>query len=716
VILGRLRIATLLACLAGPPLLAFAVQSGASTWSYRQADVQFERVLAGQKLAMAGVKLARALPAEAFAPPEALAERRKLTDLAFDNVAAAYQMWRASAGDDATMARDLDRIAERRGHLADYRAHIDAKDPDGMFLALAVLQPAAGAALDLARRLSETIDDFPIARSIAGLHALLQFNDATLIYIHPGEALFDRGTLDKANLGYVLHATNLQQTYAPILRELLPADIVVAHDAFEISSDGAYIAKVEGYIQRGERGDLPASDKDHWDAATKARVGLNARLIEQATAGLEQLTQARKSETHRGFLIQAATFLTVLVAGVGLCLLALSTLRGLFANIAARMRALADGDKTSPIPLLDRKDDLGDIARALEVFRHGAIRNDELEAGAVAQRAQAERTQRDAHVAAEREAEAWMEAATRALAEGLKRLANGDLAFELKEKLAERFERLRADFNVSVRTLRETLTTVGAAAETLSGRSEEISNSADVLAAAAARQSSALAETSESLIAIAADVQATAARAGETRASVGDTRQRADHADAVMRKAIAAMEKIETSAAQIARINGVVDEIAFQTNLLALNAGVEAARAGESGRGFAVVAQEVRELALRSAAAAKEIGQLVSTTGASIGEGVKLVHETGEELRAIGARVTKVDEDVRAIAHSAGEQAKGLAAVTETLAGLDRATRENAEMVQQLNQAGGDLAAGSQELNALMSRFQIDERRTARAA
>ncbi len=123
---------------------------------------------------------------------------------------------------------------------------------------------------------------------------------------------------------------------------------------------------------------------------------------------------------------------------------------------------------------------------------------------------------------------------------------------------------------------------------------------------------------------------------------MAQTRTSAEHSAAVVREAIAAMERIEGSSSQIGAIVNVIDEIAFQTNLLALNAGVEAARAGEAGKGFAVVAQEVRELAMRSANAAKEIRALISTSSAQVSTGVELVNRTGKALLEIEGQVEQV--------------------------------------------------------------------------
>ena len=158
-----------------------------------------------------------------------------------------------------------------------------------------------------------------------------------------------------------------------------------------------------------------------------------------------------------------------------------------------------------------------------------------------------------------------------------------------------------------------------------------------------------------------------------------------------------AMDAIAKSSQQISQIIGVIDEIAFQTNLLALNAGVEAARAGDAGRGFAVVASEVRALAQRSAEAAKEIKGLISTSTTQVEQGVKLVAETGKSLERIMAQVAEINGVVGEIAAGAKEQATGLERSTRAINQMDQATQQNAAMVEQSTAASHSL---SQETDA----------------
>ena len=185
------------------------------------------------------------------------------------------------------------------------------------------------------------------------------------------------------------------------------------------------------------------------------------------------------------------------------------------------------------------------------------------------------------------------------------------------------------------------------------------------------------------------------------------TKQSADSAAAVVRKAVDAVSGIEKSSQEISQIIGVIDEIAFQTNLLALNAGVEAARAGDSGRGFAVVASEVRALAKRSADAAKEIKALITASSQQVAEGVTFVGNTGRSLVEIQTHVHEIATIIADIAAAAREEATELAEVHTAVSKMDRATKQNAAMVQETNGASHSLAERTQEMVALIGSFRL---------
>ncbi|WP_083590386.1 PAS domain-containing methyl-accepting chemotaxis protein [Aurantimonas sp. 22II-16-19i] len=297
--------------------------------------------------------------------------------------------------------------------------------------------------------------------------------------------------------------------------------------------------------------------------------------------------------------------------------------------------------------------------------------------------------------------------AVNTIADGLGRLAEGDVSQELAEAFIPSLDKLRQDFNASVAVLRETLTSVGNTASQISSATEEIRVASDDLARRTEQQAASVEETSAALGELTDTVRASAARAEEAGTLVARTKAGAESSGEVVAKAVSAMGEIENSSTQISQIIGVIDEIAFQTNLLALNAGVEAARAGEAGKGFAVVAQEVRALAQRSAEAAKEIKGLIQKSTTQVGAGVMLVGETGKALRTIVSEVQAIDQNVRAIVEAARNQAVGLAEINKAVGSIDEGTQQNATMVEESTAACHNLAGQTQELDELLAKFSI---------
>jgi methyl-accepting chemotaxis protein len=406
------------------------------------------------------------------------------------------------------------------------------------------------------------------------------------------------------------------------------------------------------------------------------------------------------------FTLQGLFVLTLMVSA-GLLVLFRRSVTSPILALSANMHKLAGGETSFTSTGSGRKDEIGDMARSVEVFREAAIRNQQLEAQAEDNRRRSEVERAEMQRQSEADAEARLNQATGALAASLRRLAGGDMLCEVNEALAPQFEGLRHDFNTSVRQLREALLSVGTSVSTVTNGSKEISDASDNLSKRTEQQAASLEETAAALEEITSNVVATSKRTAEARDVVRDARTHADQSGQVVRNAVAAMERIEKSSQQIGQIIGVIDEIAFQTNLLALNAGVEAARAGEAGKGFAVVAQEVRELAQRSANAAKEIKALISNSAVAVGEGVKLVSDTGEGLNAIEQLVQSVTAHMDAIATAAQEQSAGLAQVNTAVNHMDQATQQNAAMVEEMNAAGAGLAQESSRLNELLSHFQL---------
>jgi len=372
------------------------------------------------------------------------------------------------------------------------------------------------------------------------------------------------------------------------------------------------------------------------------------------------------------------------------------------------MKTLAGGDTTIIVPAIGRKDEVGEMAGAVETFKVAAIENMRLEREAAEARRRSE-DERAKNEAIQAETARLQAHVVSAVAEGLEKLSEGDLVYQLSNPFSAEYEKLRSDFNAAVSKLKDTMKIVSNNTGAIRLGSNEISSAAQDLSQRTGQQAASLEETAAALDEITATVRKTAEGAINARDVVGNAKQDADRGGEVASHAISAMNEIEKSSEQISQIIGVIDEIAFQTNLLALNAGVEAARAGESGRGFAVVASEVRALAQRSAEAAKDIKNLIQASNVQVERGVTLVGETGKALERIVAQVSEIDKVVAEIAASAQEQATGIREINIAVNQMDQVTQQNAAMVEETTAASQSLAIESEELARLIGGFRVGD-------
>ncbi|MGE4431802.1 MAG: methyl-accepting chemotaxis protein [Sphingobium sp.] len=351
-----------------------------------------------------------------------------------------------------------------------------------------------------------------------------------------------------------------------------------------------------------------------------------------------------------------------------------------YADMTYHMEALAAGDLDSPAPRSDRDDDIGRMARAMDMLRRQALAARE-----------------DAQVQGRMIA---------ALDGGLSALAGGDLAHRIADPFPGERDQVRRTFNGVMEKLADIIGAVTRATQGLQSGAGEIRAATQDLSGRTEQQAASLEETVMSMNEITQMVQQSAQSANRAAQAIGDAHGEASEGGQVVTKAVQAMGEIEKSAHEIAQIINVIDGIAFQTNLLALNAGVEAARAGDAGKGFAVVANEVRALAQRSAEAAKDIKALILTSAGQVEQGVNLVGQTGEMLNRMVDRVGDISALVAEISESSETQSVGLQQVNSSMRDMDKVTQQNAAMVEQSTAAVRTLAAGAEDLARLIGHFR----------
>jgi len=289
--------------------------------------------------------------------------------------------------------------------------------------------------------------------------------------------------------------------------------------------------------------------------------------------------------------------------------------------------------------------------------------------------------------------------------DALKRLASGDLTFEINPRDEE--DEIRGALKQLEVQLNEVMEQIQTAGEQISSGSVQVSDSAQSLSQGATESASSLEEISSSLNELTAQTRQNAANAQQVNLLSNEAQQAVDTGNQQMQRMVGAMDEISLAGQNINKIIKVIDEIAFQTNLLALNAAVEAARAGQHGKGFAVVAEEVRNLAGRSAKAARETAELIEGSVQKTANGAQIASETADSLQKISQQVTKVSDLAAEIASASEEQAGGIAQINQGIEQIDIVTQQNTATAEESAASAEELSSQAAHLQQMLMRFKI---------
>lgn len=458
-----------------------------------------------------------------------------------------------------------------------------------------------------------------------------------------------------------------------------------------------------------------AEQKNSQFAAAAAQIDQTWTLLSRFADQQKDVAKTQSDSANRISIgVILAGIAIAILAGIGLIVI----FRRPIGQITEAMKQLAQGALETDIGGGNRADEIGEMARALGVFKANALEKRKIETESERQR-RATEAERAANEAEKQASQSQIAFAVEGLARGLRKLADGDLRCAIETPFAGGLDDLRQDFNTSIDRLNDTLAVIRQNAHSIQGNGNAMLGSADELSRRTETQAASLEETAAAVHQITAAVQQTASRALEANTIVTDTRKSAEASAQIVTDAVQAMDRIQNASGKIEQIISVIDEIAFQTNLLALNAGIEAARAGEAGKGFAVVAMEVRELAQRSSDAAHEIKSLIESAAREVANGVMNVQKTGTALETISARVGDLFGHIQMISQAAREQSNGLQEVNSAVNQMDQMTQANAAMVEEANAMAQQLASEGNELVELVGQFALssqDQRHQMRAA
>jgi hypothetical protein len=234
----------------------------------------------------------------------------------------------------------------------------------------------------------------------------------------------------------------------------------------------------------------------------------------------------------------------------------------------------------------------------------------------------------------------------------------------------------------------------------------QISATSQAMAQGATEQAASLEETSAASEQITSMTRKNAENSRSAAEEVDQVDRRVKDSNAALGEMVASMNDIKASGDKIARINKVIDGIAFQTNILALNAAVEAARAGEAGAGFAVVADEVRSLAQRSAQAAKDTAPLIEESIAKSNAGTAKLEQMSVVIHGITESAAKVKTLVDEVNLGSQEQARGIEQVSKAIQQMHQVTQRSAASAKESASASEELAAQAQSMDSIAQQLR----------
>ena len=400
------------------------------------------------------------------------------------------------------------------------------------------------------------------------------------------------------------------------------------------------------------------------DSFLKVREALDADIQFNIREGGKEADRGSEVYHSARILIGAGIVVCLLLCGIS----GYGAVQGIsrpVARMTSSMKALSTGDTTVEIPETDRRDEIGAMAAAVQVFKDNMIRSD---TQAAAQQAERESKERRTHAL---------------------------------EMLTQAFE---AKVGVLTNALSSAAEEMEATARTMSATADQTSEQST--AAAAAEQTS-------------ANVQTVASAAEELASSISEIGRQVAQSTAVAERAIEdakrtdqVVQSLAAGAQKVGDVVKLISDIASQTNLLALNATIEAARAGDAGKGFAVVASEVKSLANQTAKAtediANQIGQIQQATGQAV-NAIRAIGTTITEISqiavAIAAAVEEQQSATQEIARTVQEAAGGTHEVTSNVAHFKRAANDTGAAAGQVLQAAGQLSEQSGLLSQEVTEF-----------
>lgn len=498
--------------------------------------------------------------------------------------------------------------------------------------------------------------------------AILQAKERNGIERAMGAAGFGRGQFAPNIHQRLLSLIGQQEAYFGTYRvnatEEMRVDLATALSA-PISQEVDRMRKIA--IANGYGEPISGVTGPQWFDTITGKIDLLKGVEDKAAAHLGVVGEGLHNAVYREFVLVVVGAAVLLVLTLIMVFLTVRSITRPMSQIQDAMGILAGGNTEVVIPGVDRKDEIGSMAVAVEVFKGNAIERVRLE---IEQKAVAKKTGREKH-------------------ETMLRLAD-----ELESSVGS------------------VITGVTDSAEQMKASAVSMSSIADN----ASKRSSSVAAASEEAT---ANVQTVATATEELSASVEEISRQVAQSAAMANQAVekaeqtnAKVEGLSEASQKIGEVVSLINDIAAQTNLLALNATIEASRAGEAGKGFAVVASEVKSLATQTAKATEEIGAQITAIQDETQEAVNAIQGIGASISEISDTTTAIASAVeeqgaatREIAANVQQAASGTQDVSSNISEVSRGVQETGSSAKQVLSSAEHLGSQSEDLQAAVASF-----------
>ncbi|MBM3569529.1 MAG: HAMP domain-containing protein [Alphaproteobacteria bacterium] len=622
-------------------------------------DLQRERGASAVFIGSKGTQLVQELPAQRLLTDKVRAE--------FDTAFAAFDASAMGPAWQAAMIearRSIDRLAAMRRDIS--ALSIPAPQSNAYFTA------TIGQVLTLVLEGSKLVTDPQVSNAIAGYVYFLQTKERSGQERATGAPGFAAGRFDPAQLQRLIGVVNEQQTFFrlfDVYAEPAQRDFLKTTVAGKEVDEVMRLRKVALETDAGQP--LNAEDGAYWFRVTTVRIDLMKRVEDKLAGDLIALAERIRSRATWELWLQVVASLGIIAFAVVLGMVIVRGLTRGLDGIGQAMGKLAAGDLAVAVPSLERKDEIGQMAKAVQVFKDTMVKAAEMQK---AEKAENER----------------------------------------REARAKRMDALTRTFDTDVAGM---LTVVSDASQALQTTATSMSSTSERTNRQAIAVSAAAEEAST-------NVQTVASATEQLTASIQEIARQVEDAAAITKQAVvdadntnAQVQALAEAAQKIGDVLKLISDIAGQTNLLALNATIEAARAGEAGKGFAVVASEVKTLATQTGKATEEIASQIqgiqNATGravSAIGGIGKVIGKISDISTAIATAVEQQTAATREIARNVQQASAGTADVSQNISGVKEAANEAGQSSGQVLEAAKALAGQSSRLKAQVEHFLHDIR------